>query len=76
MQAFMQITAASLFIGRILILIVAEALSLYRLAVGLVIASTAEGNGKALCTGEVRQALGGMCLSPSDQWYLEALTAR
>merc|ERR1719220_3418479 len=39
-----------LFVGMILILIFAEALGLYGLIVGLVVASTAEGKGKNLCT--------------------------
>ncbi|CAE7506104.1 VAP [Symbiodinium natans] len=39
-----------LFVGMILILIFAEALGLYGLIVGLVVASTAEGKGKGLCT--------------------------
>merc|ERR1712242_323168 len=39
-----------LFVGMILILILAEALGLYGLIVGLVVASTAEGKGKNLCT--------------------------
>merc|ERR1719277_1960340 len=39
-----------LFVGMILILIFAEALGLYGLIVGLVIASTAEAKGKDLCT--------------------------
>merc|ERR1712241_62199 len=39
-----------LFVGMILILIFAEALGLYGLIVGLVVASTAEGKGKDLCT--------------------------
>merc|ERR1712220_11514 len=38
-----------LFVGMILILIFAEALGLYGLIVGLVVASTAEGKGKGLC---------------------------
>merc|ERR1711879_589322 len=38
-----------LFVGMILILIFAEALGLYGLIVGLVVASTAEGKGKNLC---------------------------
>merc|ERR1712183_1076321 len=38
-----------LFVGMILILIFAEALGLYGLIVGLVVASTAEGKGKDLC---------------------------
>merc|ERR1719188_2330254 len=38
-----------LFVGLILILIFAEALGLYGLIVGLVVASTAEGKGKDLC---------------------------
>merc|ERR1719382_2184345 len=38
-----------LFVGMILILIFAEALGLYGLIVGLVIASTAEGHGQDLC---------------------------
>ena len=36
--------------GMILILIFAEALGLYGLIVGLVVASTAEGKGKGLCS--------------------------
>jgi len=39
-----------LFVGMILILIFAEALGLYGLIVGLVVASTAEGKGTELCT--------------------------
>merc|ERR1712043_91466 len=39
-----------LFVGMILILIFAEALGLYGLIVGLVVASTAEGKGKNLCS--------------------------
>merc|ERR1712228_846309 len=39
-----------LFVGMILILIFAEALGLYGLIVGLVVASSAEGKGKNLCT--------------------------
>merc|ERR1711937_271173 len=39
-----------LFVGMILILIFAEALGLYGLIVGLVVASTAEQKGKNLCT--------------------------
>merc|ERR550537_1694970 len=39
-----------LFAGMILILIFAEALGLYGLIVGLVVASTAEGKGKGLCS--------------------------
>merc|ERR1711862_675767 len=39
-----------LFVGMILILIFAEALGLYGLIVGLVVASTAEGKGTDLCT--------------------------
>merc|ERR1712170_213290 len=39
-----------LFVGLILVLIFAEALGLYGLIVGLVVASTAEGKGKDLCT--------------------------
>ncbi|CAE8627053.1 unnamed protein product [Polarella glacialis] len=39
-----------LFVGMILILIFAEALGLYGLIVGLVVASTAEGKGKGLCS--------------------------
>merc|ERR1712183_1207222 len=38
-----------LFVGMILILIFAEALGLYGLIVGLVVASTADGKGKDLC---------------------------
>merc|ERR1719183_1132227 len=38
-----------LFVGMILILIFAEALGLYGLIVGLVVASTAEGHGSGLC---------------------------
>merc|ERR1719323_2866973 len=38
-----------LFVGMILILIFAEALGLYGLIVGLVVASTADAKGKALC---------------------------
>merc|ERR1712029_494239 len=38
-----------LFVGMILILIFAEALGLYGLIVGLVVASTAEGKGTGLC---------------------------
>ena len=38
-----------LFVGIILILIFAEALGLYGLIVGLVVASTADGKGKGLC---------------------------
>merc|ERR1719390_108079 len=38
-----------LFVGMILILIFAEALGLYGLIVGLVVASTAESKGKNLC---------------------------
>merc|ERR1719159_1647641 len=38
-----------LFVGIILILIFAEALGLYGLIVGLVVASTADGKGKNLC---------------------------
>merc|ERR1719456_164543 len=40
-----------LFVGIILILIFAEALGLYGLIVGLVVASTADSKGKGLCTG-------------------------
>merc|ERR1711920_442049 len=40
-----------LFVGIILILIFAEALGLYGLIVGLVVASTADGKGKGLCKG-------------------------
>merc|ERR1712190_495154 len=40
-----------LFVGVILILIFAEALGLYGLIVGLVVASTADGKGKGLCQG-------------------------
>merc|ERR1712100_68309 len=47
-----------LFVGMILILIFAEALGLYGLIVGLVVASTAEGKGKNLCTP---YAWRGMC---------------
>merc|ERR1719336_356052 len=39
-----------LFVGIILILIFAEALGLYGLIVGLVVASTADSKGKDLCT--------------------------
>merc|ERR1712086_579979 len=39
-----------LFVGMILILIFAEALGLYGLIVGLVVASTAEGKGAGLCS--------------------------
>merc|ERR1712154_37335 len=39
-----------LFVGMILILIFVEALGLYGLIVGLVVASTAESKGKGLCT--------------------------
>merc|ERR1711967_54378 len=39
-----------LFVGMILVLIFAEALGLYGLIVGLVVASTAEGKGKNLCS--------------------------
>merc|ERR1719293_114469 len=39
-----------LFVGMVLILIFAEALGLYGLIVGLVVASTAEGKGKGLCS--------------------------
>merc|ERR550534_583947 len=39
-----------LFVGMILILIFAEALGLYGLIVGLVVASTAEGKGSNLCS--------------------------
>merc|ERR1711957_1125315 len=39
-----------LFVGIILILIFAEALGLYGLIVGLVVASTADGKGKNLCS--------------------------
>merc|ERR1719384_295541 len=39
-----------LFVGMILILIFAEALGLYGLIVGLVVAATAEGKGKGLCS--------------------------
>merc|ERR1719168_430415 len=39
-----------MFVGMILILIFAEALGLYGLIVGLVMASTADGKGKGLCT--------------------------
>merc|ERR1719284_1602647 len=39
-----------LFVGMILILIFVEALGLYGLIVGLVVASTAEAKGKDLCT--------------------------
>mmetsp|Transcript_91778 Transcript_91778/g.163346 ORF Transcript_91778/g.163346 Transcript_91778/m.163346 type:complete len:178 (+) Transcript_91778:50-583(+) len=39
-----------LFVGMILILIFAEALGLYGLIVGLVVASTADGKGHDLCT--------------------------
>merc|ERR1711983_64134 len=39
-----------LFVGMILILIFAEALGLYGLIVGLVVASTADSKGKGLCT--------------------------
>merc|ERR1711972_628655 len=39
-----------LFVGMILILIFAEALGLYGLIVGLVVASTAEGKGNGLCS--------------------------
>eukprot|EP00421_Protoceratium_reticulatum_P042079 CAMPEP_0168451438 /NCGR_PEP_ID=MMETSP0228-20121227/48635_1 /TAXON_ID=133427 /ORGANISM="Protoceratium reticulatum, Strain CCCM 535 (=CCMP 1889)" /LENGTH=178 /DNA_ID=CAMNT_0008466053 /DNA_START=69 /DNA_END=605 /DNA_ORIENTATION=+ len=39
-----------LFVGMILILIFAEALGLYGLIVGLVVASTADGKGKNLCS--------------------------
>merc|ERR1712187_789279 len=39
-----------LVVGMILILIFAEALGLYGLIVGLVVASTAEGKGKNLCS--------------------------
>merc|ERR1712149_76658 len=39
-----------LFVGMILILIFAEALGLYGLIVGLVVASTADGKGKGLCS--------------------------
>merc|ERR1719153_1436161 len=42
-----------LFVGMILILIFAEALGLYGLILGLVVASTAEGKGKGLCTSYV-----------------------
>merc|ERR1711997_335287 len=38
------------FVGMILVLIFAEALGLYGLIVGLVVASTAEGKGKGLCS--------------------------
>merc|ERR1712039_464959 len=40
-----------LFVGLILILIFAEALGLYGLIVGLVVASTAENHGAGLCKG-------------------------
>merc|ERR1711874_314706 len=43
-----------LFVGIILILIFAEALGLYGLIVGLVVASTADGKGKNLCKGPGR----------------------
>merc|ERR1719401_1625080 len=39
-----------LFVGMILILIFAEALGLYGLIVGLVVASSADSNGHSLCT--------------------------
>merc|ERR1712203_1206450 len=39
-----------LFVGMILILIFAEALGLYGLIVGLVVASSAEGKGNGLCS--------------------------
>merc|ERR1712012_552077 len=39
-----------MFVGMILILIFAEALGLYGLIVGLVVASTAQGKGKNLCS--------------------------
>merc|ERR1712048_1288028 len=39
-----------LFVGMILILIFAEALGLYGLIVGLVVASTAESKGSGMCT--------------------------
>merc|ERR1712078_593295 len=39
-----------LFVGMILILIFAEALGLYGLIVGLVVASTSDSKGKGLCT--------------------------
>merc|ERR1712115_687482 len=39
-----------LFVGMMLVLIFAEALGLYGLIVGLVVASTAEGKGKNLCS--------------------------
>merc|ERR1712006_72080 len=44
-----------LFVGMILILIFAEALGLYGLIVGLVVASTAEGKGKNLCADYRRE---------------------
>merc|ERR1712217_232312 len=47
-----------LFVGLILILIFAEASGLYGLIVGLVVASTAEGKGKDLCTD---YCAGGTC---------------
>merc|ERR1712078_921787 len=50
---------AGLTVGMSLILIFAEALGLYGLIVGLVVASTAEGKGKGLCTPYARALLGG-----------------
>ena len=57
-------TRSSLFVGMILILIFAEALGLYGLSVGLMVASTAEGKGKNLCTPYV------CCSLPSESWVM------
>merc|ERR1719330_2230398 len=46
---------AGLTVGMILILIFAEALGLYGLIVGLVVASTAEGKGKNLCSDDAAE---------------------
>merc|ERR1719503_198845 len=50
MQASGQMRSSLGFVGMILILIFAEALGLYGLIVGLVVASTAESKGKGLCS--------------------------
>ncbi len=49
-SVFYQVSTTMVFLRVILILIFAEALGLYGLIVGLVVASTAEGKGKNLCS--------------------------
>ena len=52
---------------RILILIFAEALGLYGLIVGLVVASTAEGKGKGLCPSEMLDS--SLQIAITFEWY-------